>query len=101
MFSTESAAPHGERRAKARVGQYDPAALTRRERVVLAEMARGFDNPTIAEHLCLTRSTLSHYVSSIYAKLGVTTRVRAVLLARERGWTDPNAEWTAPKPGAE
>ena len=91
--------PAAQRRAKPRKPRTptnDPTALTRRERVVLAEMARGFANPAIAERLCMSRSTLTHHVSHIFAKLGVTNRTHAVLAAISRGWIDPSGKWIAP-----
>ena len=97
MFSMEqSRPPRGRPNRQPRTSITDPRALTRRERVVLAEMARGLENAEIAERLCLSRSTLKHHVSHILQKLGVANRTQAVLAAINRGWTDPDAEWTTP-----
>jgi len=61
------------------------AELTPREREVLELVARGLDNDTIAGRLHLTPKTVRNYVSRIYDKLGVPTRARAIVLAREAG----------------
>ncbi|WP_194892193.1 response regulator transcription factor [Catenulispora pinisilvae] len=64
----------------------DPlAALTQREREVLALMAQGRNNSTIAELLVIAESSVNKHIGSIFAKLGMPTpdsghrRVLAVL----------------------
>lgn len=59
--------------------------LTPREVEVLAHMARGASNKAIAEELVVTPKTVRNYVSRIYDKLGVESRARAIVLAREAG----------------
>ena len=54
--------------------------LTPREREVLALMVQGLSNTAIAEHLFVSRSTAKAHVSSILAKLDVTSRTEAVAL---------------------
>jgi DNA-binding NarL/FixJ family response regulator len=52
--------------------QRDPlAALTPREREVLALMAEGRSNPAICQRLFLTPKTVETHVSRIFAKLGL------------------------------
>jgi DNA-binding NarL/FixJ family response regulator len=63
----------------------EESPLTDREREVLALMARGWENREIAEELCLEDQTVRNYVSSIYGKLEVSSRVEAAIWARERG----------------
>jgi NarL family two-component system response regulator LiaR len=55
--------------------------LTRREHEVLHYMIAGLSNPAIAARLAVSRSTVKFHVSSILAKLGVTSRTEAVALA--------------------
>lgn len=56
----------------------DPSALgeldhlTQREREVLAEMASGQSNASIAQRLCLSPKTIEKHVSAIFSKLGLT-----------------------------
>lgn len=54
--------------------------LTSRERQVLALVVKGLNNVEIAERLMISRSTVKFYVSSIFAKLGVSSRVELVAL---------------------
>jgi NarL family two-component system response regulator LiaR len=58
--------------------------LTPREREVLALMIGGLSNTEIAERMVISRSTVKFFVSSILAKLGVTSRVEAVAIAVQR-----------------
>lgn len=63
----------------------NPAGLTRREVEVLSLVAEGLRNPDIAERLYLTPKTVSHHLSAIFAKLGVTTRIEAARAAAKLG----------------
>ena len=56
-------------------------SLTSREREVLACLAEGLDNPAIAARLFISRHTLQHHLTAIYAKLGVTSRYQAIIYA--------------------
>ncbi len=56
-------------------------ALTRREREVLAELAKGQSNREIARALHVSEKTVKAHVSAILAKLGVQDRTQAALLA--------------------
>jgi DNA-binding NarL/FixJ family response regulator len=64
-------------------GMVEP--LTEREIEILQELARGHDNRTIAERLHLSEKTVGNRLSDIFAKLGVTNRTQAALVAVQRG----------------
>ncbi len=65
------------------------AGLTRREHDVLDLMASGHSNATIAARLVLSPKTVSNNVSTIFSKLGVTSRAEAVARARDAGLGAP------------
>ena len=62
-----------------------PESLTEREREVLRLMASGIGNREIADALSLSEGTVKNHISSIFAKLGVTDRTKAVLHAIVKG----------------
>jgi DNA-binding NarL/FixJ family response regulator len=61
------------------------AALSDREREVLALVGHGLSNQTIAERLFLSVPTVKEHVSAILLKLGVENRVRAAVVAHQAG----------------
>ncbi|MFH9958502.1 response regulator [Streptomyces roseolus] len=63
------------------------AALTPREKDVLALLAEGATNADIARRLGMRESTVKAHVSRILTTLDVTNRVQAALLARDAGLT--------------
>lgn len=69
--------------------------LTQREREVLASLARGMSNADIAGRLFLSDGTIRNYVSSILAKLEVSDRTQAAILALRYGLADPGADQDA------
>ncbi|MEV7183234.1 response regulator transcription factor [Kitasatospora sp. NPDC093102] len=73
-----------DRRAGARE---QVAALTTRERDVLTLIAAGLSNGQIARRLGVVEGTVKAHVSSILARLGVTNRAAAAVLAHEAGLT--------------
>jgi DNA-binding NarL/FixJ family response regulator len=62
-----------------------PEALTERETEVLQLLARGKANKQIATSLYVTEKTVKAHVSSILAKLGVSSRTQAALYAVRAG----------------
>jgi DNA-binding CsgD family transcriptional regulator len=63
------------------------AALSARERQVLALMADGLSNTDIAEQLDISEKTVRNHASNLFDKLGVWSRARAIVFAREHGFT--------------
>jgi NarL family two-component system response regulator LiaR len=63
----------------------DSQRLTRREREVLELIARGRSNKRIASELGISEKTVKAHVGHVLAKLGVTDRTQAALLAVQEG----------------
>ncbi len=63
-----------------------PEHLTKKESEVLALMTAGLSNKEIAESMGVTEATIKTHASTIFAKLGVRDRVRAVLKGLEIGY---------------
>jgi DNA-binding NarL/FixJ family response regulator len=61
-------------------------ALTAREREVLELLSRGLPNKLIARRLQISEHTVKFHVSSIYAKLGASSRTDAVSRGVRRGF---------------
>jgi DNA-binding NarL/FixJ family response regulator len=61
------------------------AGLTEREVEVLALLGQGMSNADIGAKLHMSEATVKTYVSRLLAKLGLTNRVQAALLARDAG----------------
>ncbi len=60
-------------------------ALTTREREILELVSRGLPNKLIARRLQISEHTVKFHVSSIYGKLGATSRTDAVSRGVRRG----------------
>jgi DNA-binding NarL/FixJ family response regulator len=60
-------------------------ALTAREREVTVAVAQGLSNAEIGRRLFMSEATVKAHVSSILAKLGLSNRVQAAILAHDAG----------------
>ncbi|MGE3773061.1 MAG: response regulator [Gammaproteobacteria bacterium] len=60
-------------------------SLSQREREILREIARGASNKEIARTFAIAETTVKIHVQHILRKLNLNTRVRAAVLAAERG----------------
>jgi two-component system, NarL family, response regulator LiaR len=65
--------------------------LTPREREVLVLIARGFPNKRIARELTLSEKTVKTHVGHVLAKLGVSDRTQAAVIAVRAGLVDPRS----------
>jgi len=65
--------------------------LTPREREVLVLLGRGFPNKRIAQDLRLSEKTVKTHVGHVLAKLGVTDRTQAAVVAVRAGLVDPRS----------
>ena len=63
----------------------NPFGLTRREREVLHLLCAGMTNAEIAADLVLSEKTVDHHVSSVLAKMGVSSRREAARKAADAG----------------
>ena len=61
------------------------SGLTEREREVLTLLADGLPNAAIARRLFLSQNTVRNHLSNVFAKLGVSSRSEAIIVARS-GW---------------
>ncbi|KAB8182006.1 response regulator transcription factor [Microbispora catharanthi] len=75
----------GDRLSRSAAAREQVAALTGREREVLALVGEGMSNAGIAARLHLAEGSVKTYVSTIMGKLGVPNRVRAAVIAHEAG----------------
>jgi DNA-binding NarL/FixJ family response regulator len=64
-------------------------SLSSREREILAGLARGRTNRELADDLIVSEATVKTHVSNLLTKLGVRSRVQAVVLAYETGIVRP------------
>ena len=67
--------------------------LTAQEKAVLTLLVQGNSNSSIAENLCLSKRTVDNHLYRIFAKLGVSSRVEAVLYVLETGLLS-NSNWS-------
>jgi pimeloyl-ACP methyl ester carboxylesterase/DNA-binding CsgD family transcriptional regulator len=70
------------------------AALSARERQVLALMADGLSNMDIAERLQISEKTVRNHASNLFDKLGVWSRAQAIVFAHDNARTSCPREET-------
>ena len=58
---------------------------------MLVLIARGFPNKLIARELTLSEKTVKTHVGHVLAKLGVTDRTQAAVVAVRAGLVDPRS----------
>jgi DNA-binding NarL/FixJ family response regulator len=73
------------RREENREGQQMVARLTPREREVLQAVADGLDTWQVAEELHITPQTERNHMAKIFTKLGVHSRLQALVFAARHG----------------
>ena len=73
---------NAETRAAAPV---DLVELTARENAILRLVAQGAANGEIARRLFISEKTVRNHLTNIFEKLGVDSRARAIVVARDRG----------------
>ncbi len=75
-----AAAPHRSTDARERIAQ-----LSNREQKILGEIAKGLSNREIAEGLFISEKTVRNHITSVFDKLGVSSRAQAIVMAKEAG----------------
>jgi pimeloyl-ACP methyl ester carboxylesterase len=82
VFSDALGAPEAAAalRADAQLGE-----LTARETAILRLVAQGEGNNEIGRQLSISEKTVRNHLTNIFEKLGVDSRARAIVLARDRG----------------
>lgn len=78
-------APKVAERLVARMRRPEPVALTARERDVLRAVADGLSNAEIGRRLVIGEATVKTHLLRVFAKLDVSDRTRAVVVALEKG----------------
>jgi DNA-binding NarL/FixJ family response regulator len=72
------------------------ASLSAREREILVGLARGRTNRELADDLIVSEATVKTHVSNLLTKLGVRSRVQAVVIAYEAGVVRPGERGDGP-----
>lgn len=70
------------------LSQHDPTRLTRKELEVLHLLAQGYDAAKIGKQLYIAQNTVRNHVQRILTKLGASSRLEAVAIARRDGLLD-------------
>ncbi|HEX2143293.1 MAG TPA: LuxR C-terminal-related transcriptional regulator [Glycomyces sp.] len=75
----------GERENRSTKARATVAALTPRQRDLLAEVGKGQSNAQVAKALRLSEGTVKQYLSALFTALGIDNRVQAAIIACEAG----------------
>jgi DNA-binding NarL/FixJ family response regulator len=75
--------------AKAVAARRQLDTLTGREREVVVAVAQGLSNAEIGKRLFMSEATVKAHVSRVLAKLGLSNRVQAAILAHDAGLLGP------------
>jgi DNA-binding NarL/FixJ family response regulator len=59
--------------------------LTEREREVIGLIALGMKNKTMGEKLFISETTVRHHLTSVFAKLGISSRLELIIYAFQHG----------------
>lgn len=59
--------------------------LSQREQKILGEIAKGLNNREIAAGLFISEKTVRNHITSIFDKLGVSSRAQAIVMAKDAG----------------
>ena len=78
-------APRVAERLVARMRRPAPVVLTAREKDVLGAVADGLSNAEIGRRLVIAEATVKTHLLRVFAKLDVSDRTRAVVVALEQG----------------
>ena len=61
------------------------ASLTEREREIVALIGQGLSNKDIADRLCISVITVRHHLTSVFDKLGVSSRQKLLVRVHQYG----------------
>jgi two-component system nitrate/nitrite response regulator NarL len=68
-----------------RVSHGSKFGLTPRQLVIVANVVAGLSNKEIAKKLSISEDTVKHHLTSIFDKVGVSTRLELALFATHYG----------------
>lgn len=86
----------GERSPEEEAASLLAGQLTKREREILAMLARGWGSPSIASALSIRPNTVRTHVQNLLAKLQVHSRLEAASFAVRHGLVDVSADDAGP-----
>jgi two-component system, NarL family, nitrate/nitrite response regulator NarL len=81
MMGTVLSDVRSEKREEPKPESKKIGGLTARELEVIALVSEGLKNKAIGERLFISETTVTHHLSSIYSKLGVSDRLELVIYA--------------------